>query len=214
MSPDLSCPPPPATVPMFPPLRPGSSRRYRLHRVLRLSRRAGVTVLAVAAAVLAVSGYAGKSPPGEGETAAAAVSTAGDEPSGGSASRGSATAARPGSEEAAGRRPANVSAPVRISDAAAVRLLVPDDRVDVLSSVATSQSSQGGSLGSTGPGSAPSADARVVARCVRVVEIPEPEAEDALSSGEGALVVLDVSRATASRLAGAAAAGRTAVTLC
>ncbi|MGW1890193.1 hypothetical protein ACWCP6_07960 [Streptomyces sp. NPDC002004] len=83
-----------------------------------------------------------------------------------------------------------VTAPVRIADAAAVRLLHPGDRVDVVAA------------GETG--------ARVVAPRARVVEVPE--AQDTAAEG-GALVVLSVPRPTAARLAGAAATSRLAVTL-
>lgn len=105
-----------------------------------------------------------------------------------------------------------VSAPVRIADAATVRLLRPGDRVDVIASPAD-------------PGAA-----RVVAQRARVARIPKPEQEQeqeaarraarpdgALADGslaDGALVVLTVPRRTATQLAGAAADSRLAVTLC
>lgn len=88
-----------------------------------------------------------------------------------------------------------VSAPVRIADAATVRLLRPGDRVDV---IAAEESALGG-------------DARVVARGARVTKVPEPP--DGVAEG-GALVVLSVPRSTAARLAGASATARLAVTLC
>ncbi len=100
-----------------------------------------------------------------------------------------------------------MSAPVRIADAGAVRLLRPGDRVDVIAA------EEGG-------------DARVVATKARVVELPETGDEaagDATSAQEstsvqgaqgGALVVLSVPRPTAARLAGAGATARLAVTLC
>ncbi|MGC3002092.1 hypothetical protein ACPF8X_27880, partial [Streptomyces sp. G35A] len=90
--------------------------------------------------------------------------------------------------------PYHVTAPVRIADAAAVRLLRPGDRVDV---IAAEESVTGG-------------EARVVARGARVAEVPEPleGAGDA-----GALVVLSVPRSTAARLVGASATARLAVTL-
>jgi Flp pilus assembly protein CpaB len=87
-----------------------------------------------------------------------------------------------------------VTAPVRISDAATVRLLRPGDRVDV---IAAEETVSGG-------------DARVVARGARVTKVPEP-LEGA--SDTGALVVLSVPRATAARLAGASATAQLAVTL-
>ncbi|MGW2741039.1 hypothetical protein [Streptomyces sp. NPDC001450] len=88
-----------------------------------------------------------------------------------------------------------VTAPVRISDAATVRLLRPGDRVDV---IAAEDPSAGGG-------------ARVLARGVRVTKVPEP-VEGASESG--ALVVLSVPRTTAARLVGASATARLAVTLC
>ncbi|GGX45779.1 hypothetical protein [Streptomyces fructofermentans] len=94
-----------------------------------------------------------------------------------------------------GRPVGRVTAPVRIADGATVRLLRPGDRVDV---IAARQSA-------TGPG-----DARVVAAGARVTKVPE--APDSVSEG-GALLVLSVSRRTATRLAGAGATSRLAVTL-
>ncbi len=95
-----------------------------------------------------------------------------------------------------------VSAPVRIADAATVGLLRPGDRVDVIAAV-------DGDV-----------EARVVARDVRVAEIPRPagsgeatvpEADGGVGPGSGALVVLSVERDTAAALAGAGASGRLAV---
>jgi hypothetical protein len=88
-----------------------------------------------------------------------------------------------------------VSAPVRIADAATVRLLRSGDRVDV---IAAQDTAAGG-------------DAEVVARGARVTKVPEPLDE---AAGSGALVVLSVPRATAARLAGASATARLAVTMC
>ncbi len=95
-------------------------------------------------------------------------------------------------------RPEVVSAPVRIADAATVRLLRPGDRVDVIAS-ANSQITGGGS------------PARVVAAGVRVAEVPDP---GRTSADDGALVVLSVPRPTATQLAGAASTSRLVVTLC
>lgn len=93
------------------------------------------------------------------------------------------------------RAAAMVTAPVRIADAETVRLLHRGDRVDVVASD-----------GST---------SRVVAAGARVTEVPERQAGDAESAAEaGALLVLSVPRATATRLAGAGAGMRLAVTLC
>jgi hypothetical protein len=99
-----------------------------------------------------------------------------------------------------------VRAPVRIADAATVRLLRPGDHVDVL------------------------AAARVVATAVTVVEVPEESsglastsayADEALPSGvpgtaqgSGALVVLSVPRHVAAALSGASATSPLAVALC
>ncbi|WP_031098515.1 RcpC/CpaB family pilus assembly protein, partial [Streptomyces sp. NRRL S-15] len=95
-----------------------------------------------------------------------------------------------------------VSAPVRIADAATVGLLRPGDRVDVIAAIDGD------------------AEARVVARDVRVAEVPHgpgggdaalPEAGGGAGTGGGALVVLSVERDTAADLAGAGASGRLAV---
>ncbi len=88
-----------------------------------------------------------------------------------------------------------VTAPVRIADAATVRLLRPGDRVDV---IAAEDPSTGGG-------------ARVLARGVRVTKVPEPLEGGAES---GALLVLSVPRATAARLVGTSATARLAVALC
>ncbi|WP_411293779.1 RcpC/CpaB family pilus assembly protein [Streptomyces kunmingensis] len=100
----------------------------------------------------------------------------------------------------------SVSAPVRIADAGAVRLLRPGDRVDVVAARADG-----------GPG------VRVLASGARVASVPEessvPEENAAAGrpgepmAGGGSLVVLSVGRATAVRLAGAGATSRLAVTL-
>ncbi|MFC8231305.1 RcpC/CpaB family pilus assembly protein [Streptomyces sp. NPDC057287] len=107
--------------------------------------------------------------------------------------------APPGPERRAVRL---VSAPVRIADAATVGLLRPGDRVDVIASV------DGES------------EARVVARDVRVADVPvapgtgdgsAPGSDGGAMPGSGALVVLSVERDTAAALAGAGASGRLAV---
>jgi hypothetical protein len=89
-------------------------------------------------------------------------------------------------------RAGKVTAPVRIADAATVRLLRPGDRVDV---IAAEESATGGA-------------ARVVARGARVSEVPTADTAES-----GALVVLTVPRRTAAELAGAGATSRLAVTL-
>ncbi|MBL1098962.1 hypothetical protein JK363_20290 [Streptomyces sp. 205] len=138
-----------------------------------------------------------------------------------------------------GPRPAMVAAPVRIADAAAVELLHPGDRVDVLAMPRPTAA----------PGRGPAAAARVVAPGVQVAQVPgapgsgphgggtadkagtdgggadDTQAHDAGAAesgtygaeppeGGGSLVVLTVPRATAAALAGAAATSRLAVTLC
>ncbi|MFH8800511.1 RcpC/CpaB family pilus assembly protein [Streptomyces sp. NPDC017936] len=109
--------------------------------------------------------------------------------------------ARASSDGPVRRRPAaeTVRAPVRIADAATVRLLRPGDRVDV---IAAEQTAAGG-------------EARVVARGALVTKVPRPLDGTAHADGPdgGALVVLSVPRSTAARLAGASATARLAVTL-
>ncbi|MBO3674841.1 RcpC/CpaB family pilus assembly protein [Streptomyces sp. NEAU-YJ-81] len=220
-SPTLALPrsaPPVRAVPRFDPVRTERSGGFRLRRAVRRRRRAMAAGLALTAAALAAA-----APPGRGHTDA-------------ESSRAPAPA---GEERRGGPRPAMVSAPVRIADAAAVRLLHPGDRVDVLATPLP-DAARTGSSGAT---------ARVVARGVRVVEVPgsrsgpaaggrsadggtdggAPEAGagvdasgdgdgaldgDSTLDGGGALVVLTVPRADATALAGAAAGSRLAVTLC
>ncbi|MEU6139312.1 hypothetical protein ABZ848_03015 [Streptomyces sp. NPDC047081] len=159
----------PATceVPHFAPVRVRGGR-YQLARLVRHRRRAVAAGLAVTAAALVAAG-----------------------PRGGDGARGHPVA------EPVQRQPAVriVSAPVRIADAATVRLLRPGDRVDV---IAAQDTATGG-------------DARVVARGARVTKVPEPLDG---AGDSGALVVLSVPRSTAARLAGAGATARLAVTLC
>lgn len=159
----------PATceVPHFAPVRVRGGR-YQLQRLVRHRRRAVAAGLAVTAAALVVAG-----------------------PRATEQSRG-----HPVAEPVRKHRAVEVvAAPVRITDTAAVRLLRPGDRVDV---IAARETATGG-------------DARVVARGARVTRVPEPLDDD---PGNGALVVLSVPRATAARLAGAGVTARLAVTLC
>ncbi|MFI5620799.1 hypothetical protein [Streptomyces sp. NPDC051567] len=155
------------TVPSFPPLRVGRGGD-RLRRAVRRRRRAGAAGLAVVAAALAV---------------------------GGAEARASRSPAPPKAEPP----PAvvrMVSAPVRIADAATVRLLRSGDRVDVVAAERA------------GP-------PRVVAAGARVASVPAAEAGAGEGAGEGgALVVLSVPRETARALVGAGAVARLAVTLC
>jgi hypothetical protein len=171
----------PATceVPLFPPVRVRGGR-HRLRRFVRHRQRALAAGLAVTAAALLAAGPRGPA-----------------EPPGGDRARGHPVADRAPGRPAAAR----VAAPVRIADAATVRLLRPGDRVDV---IAAEESARGG-------------EARVVARGARVARVPEPldGAGDVASAAEGgALVVLSVPRTTAARLVGASATARLAVTLC
>jgi hypothetical protein len=90
-----------------------------------------------------------------------------------------------------------VAAPVRIADAASVRLIQPGDIVDVLAAGA-------GTDGSTAAG------ARLVAAAVPVVTIPSTggSALGGPADGQGALVVVVTSADTAARLAAAAVTDR------
>ncbi|MEU3396920.1 hypothetical protein [Streptomyces filamentosus] len=163
--------PGPCEVPDFAPLRVrGTGLRPRLRRV----PGALLVMAAAALALTALAGSPGRYDPGP----------------------------RPASAPAA-RSPAPVrlvSAPVRIADADAVRLLRAGDRVDVIAAPAVNSPLGGG--GST---------VRVVARAARVAEVPRPG--ETRPDG-GALIVLTVPRATATALAGAGVTSQLAVTLC
>ncbi|MEU3511037.1 hypothetical protein ABZ733_24720 [Streptomyces longwoodensis] len=188
-APSPSCPaplgadaPPPCEVPHFPPVRVRGGR-YSLRRLVRSRRRAVALGLAVTAAALVAAGPVDDAGRSRGHPAH-------DPPA--------RTATAPADPERRGPPAEPVSAPVRIADAATVRLLRPGDRVDV---IAAEQTGMGTATG-TGTG------AQVVARGAVVTRIPEPG-----DAGEGALVVLSVPRSTAVRLAGAGATARLAVTL-
>ncbi|WKD37369.1 hypothetical protein KO717_21385 [Streptomyces xanthophaeus] len=142
----------------------------RLRRAVRRRRRAASAALAVVAAAVAVGGTEAQ------------------------ASRGAARPEVPRASQRAAPPAAvrMVSAPVRIADAATVRLLRPGDRVDVVAAERT------------GP-------PRVVAAGVLVAEVPDPD--KGVADG-GALVVLSVPRDAAPGLVGAGATTRLAVTLC
>ncbi|MFI6037536.1 hypothetical protein ACIBBD_25845 [Streptomyces sp. NPDC051315] len=184
----------PATceVPPFAPVRVRGGR-YGLRRLVRSRRRALALGLAVTAAALVAAC------PGDADRARG--HPGGDAASRARSSTGDPVRRRPGVE--------TVEAPVRIADAATVRLLRPGDRVDV---IAAEQTATGG-------------EARVVARRALVTKVPEPldgplaaiagDSTDALAGAVdgGALVVLSVPRPTAARLAGAGATARLAVTL-
>lgn len=165
-------------VPVFEPLRVRGTR-HRLRRALRRARRMPTVLLALVAAALAVAG--GTPPPGP------------PGPPGAPGAPVSPVAAR-------ARPPAAVrlvSAPVRIADAATVRLLRPGDRVDVIAAPDSP-------LGADG-------EARVVVTGARVAEVPRP---DETRPDGGALVVLSVPRSTAAALAGAGVTSQLAVILC
>ncbi|MES9525019.1 hypothetical protein ACPCA8_19600 [Streptomyces capoamus] len=164
--------PPTREVPPFDPVRVRGGR-YLLQRLVRHPRRAVAAGLAVTAVALVAAGpRTGTRPPDADRT------------------RAHRTA------DPVRRHPVaeSVTAPVRIADAATVRLLRPGDRVDV---IAADPSAGGG--------------VRVLARGVRVAKVPEPLDGEVES---GALVVLTVPRATAARLVGAGTTARLAVTLC
>ncbi|WP_190059870.1 hypothetical protein [Streptomyces echinoruber] len=162
-------------VPHFAPVRVRGAR-YGLHRLVRSRRRAVAAGLAVTAAALVAAGPRGTAPPHPN-----------------AAARGHPVAGRPPGHRAARL----VTAPVRIADAATVRLLRPGDRVDV---IAAEDPATGG-------------EARVIARGARVARPPESLGDTSGTAGGGALVALSVPRATAARLAGASATARLAVTL-
>ncbi|MFI0780391.1 RcpC/CpaB family pilus assembly protein [Streptomyces sp. NPDC021212] len=200
-SPQARATPPVRAVPRFGPVRVARDGRYRLRRSVRRRRRSMAAGLALTAAALAAAAPSGQGPARPESSPATAAGGRSGPP-----------------------RTAMVSAPVRIADAAAVRLLHPGDRVDVLATPAPDGVRR---RGSGGP-------ARVVAHGVRVASVPglsddgppgaggSPEAGEpdagALDGGGpadgGALVVLRVPRAAAAAVAGAGATSRLAVTLC
>ncbi|MFF5025808.1 RcpC/CpaB family pilus assembly protein [Streptomyces collinus] len=173
----------PATceVPPFGPVRVRGGR-YRLQRLAHRRGRALAAGLAVTAAALVAAGPRTGAPPPHSARAP-----------------GRPAAEPPGRHH---RAEDMVTAPVRIADAATVRLLRPGDRVDV---IAAGDPATGG-------------EARVLARGVRVREVPESgegaQGTGGGSDGGGALVVLTVPRGSAARLVGASATARLAVTLC
>ncbi|MER5181850.1 hypothetical protein ABT009_26430 [Streptomyces sp. NPDC002896] len=166
--------PPTCEVPHFSPVRVRGGR-HRLRRLVGHKRRAVAAGLAVTAAALVATG------PRDVQRAQADPAQA-------------LPASVPRKEP---RAVELVAAPVRIADAATVRLLRPGDRVDV---VAADGAATGGAM------------PRVVARGARVTKVPEAARDGAAESG--ALIVLSVPRTTAARLAGAGATSRLAVTLC
>ncbi|MFI1168644.1 hypothetical protein ACH4UM_35040 [Streptomyces sp. NPDC020801] len=191
----------PATceVPHFAAVRVRGGR-YQLLRLVRHRRRAVAAGLAVTAAALVAAGPrdapdAPESPrggPARGHPASAADGERERGPTGQvqSAKGTNATDATDATDM--------VTVPVRIADAATVRLLRPGDRVDVIAAGDPAAAGQ----------------ARVVARGARVTKVPEPvDAGGAVGGEGGALVALSVPRSTAARLAGAGVTARLAVTL-
>ncbi len=170
--------PPRCEVPHFDPVRVRGALPFA-GRLARHRRRAVAVGLAVTAAALVAAGPRdtdrSRGHPEPVRAAGTPVASGGDD--------------RPVRQR---RAAGKVTAPVRIADAATVRLLRPGDRVDV---IAAEETASGGR-------------ARVVARGARVTEVPEPAGGDG-----GALVVLSVPRGTAAELAGASATARLAVTL-
>jgi hypothetical protein len=170
--------PPRIAVPAFPPIRAGGRGGGRIGAALRRRRRHLAAVLAIAAAAAAVASAHGAPP-----------------------RRDPAAPHESGPTLAVARRsPADhlVKAPVRIADPAAVALLHPGVRVDVL------------------------AGARLVASSVAVVAVPTgpiepqetPVVPESAGNGGGALIVLAVPRRTAAALSGAAATSPLGVALC
>ena len=124
-------------------------------------------------------------------TAAALVAAGPGGPEGALGHPGTDAHATPAAGQVRERHPVDtVTAPVRVADAATVRLLRPGDRVDVIAA-------DGGG------------EARIVAAGARVTRVPDVDPTES-----GALLVLSVPRPTAARLAGAGASSRLAVTLC
>ncbi|MFJ9681018.1 hypothetical protein ACIRP2_23635 [Streptomyces sp. NPDC101194] len=165
-------------MPAFEPVRVRGGGGHRLRRALWRQRRVLAAGLALTAAALAATGLGGDG--ADGDTARGARmregGTAGTAP------------------ERARQSVPLVSAPVRIADAATVRLLRPGDRVDVITAAPTGS------------------DVRVLAKGARVADVPQPPVEG--PAEDGALIVLSVPRAVAASLAGAGISARLAVTLC
>ncbi len=197
-------PPAPCGVGPFAPLRVRGGGAYRLRRMLRRQRRAIAAAVALAGAALATAGLGSAAVPDVSAPGPAVPGTGVS----GTAVPGAGLSGAGGTGTEAGRSSEGlVSAPVRIADAATVRLLRPGDRVDVIA------------VGEAGD------DARAVARGVRVSHVPgraDGDGGGGLRGGgdgtagtgaapEGALVVLSVERSAATALLGAGASGRLAV---
>lgn len=214
--PTVSLVPPPVTVPPFAAVQLSSGGlRQRLTAMFAHQRRRGlVCVFALIAALsLLVLGRVAQAPEEVSPTSSSPGSGSGsgsDAAGGGGAEKdgatGSSRASGPSTTDAAGAGAADVparlvSAPVRIADADAVRLLSPGDRVDVLASPSET---------------ATTTRARLVAHRARVTKLPASRgsgARDKEISEAGALIVLAVPPSTARDLAGAGAHSQLAVTV-
>ncbi|MFC0600343.1 RcpC/CpaB family pilus assembly protein [Streptomyces palmae] len=198
MAPPIRSAPPNRAVPEFAPVRVHGRHRYRLRRWMSGPRAALALALAATGTMLVV-GLPAAGDEDRGRTRGQATSpAAGAAPT---TTEGKNAAARMPSTSTPRAAAETVSAPVRIADAASVRLLRPGDRVDVLAAADSGGASK----------------ARVVARAARVVRLPgEPSGADMadMADGGGALIVLAVPRPTATALVGASANARLAVTLC
>lgn len=218
-APTASLVPPPVPVPPFAAVRlgPGGLRQRLAMALARQRRRVLLCAVLVLALLLPVLGHVARAP--EGTPAAGSGEAPGAEPGEVGSTGGSASAPRPGAAEgpAGGSgggsasvspsatsgdtddSPRLVSAPVRIADADAVRLLRPGDLVDVLASP---------------PEAAASTRARLVAHRARVTKLPSPQGSKARGEEiveRGGLVVLAVPPRTARDLAGAGAHSQLAV---
>ena len=96
-----------------------------------------------------------------------------------------------------------VQVPVRVADPEVAALLRPGDVVDVL----------GAGRPETADGSPLPSSARLLASAVRVVTVPRTPGSVSAVPGDGSLVLLATTAATASRLAGAAVTDRLSVVL-
>ncbi|MFF8592573.1 hypothetical protein ACF061_14200 [Streptomyces sp. NPDC015220] len=191
----------PATceVPHFAPVRVRGGR-HRWHRLVRHRRRAVAAGLAVTAAALVAAGPRHAADPPRGGPARAHPVPAADTPPDDTPLLDAPShdvPPGPAGSRGAGA-PRTVTAPVRIADAATVRLLRPGDRVDV---IAAADPATGGA-------------ARVLARGARVAKVPPPAADPGDGqAGDGALIALTVPITTAARLAGVSSTTRLAVIL-
>ncbi|GAA2631084.1 SAF domain-containing protein [Actinomadura fulvescens] len=102
-----------------------------------------------------------------------------------------------------GLAPGTVATPVRIADAAAVRLLRAGDRIDVLATPSADPLTTGGGHGAPW--------ARLVASGVTVIAVPR--GPNAASTDQGALVVVATSTTQASALVAVSARSRLSVTI-